>query len=141
MKTLSHLWDIMVAIIKAAFAGVLLNSIIYLISLSTDLISSTLPVSPDGQPISILPVILASILPVIGAGFVYWVISLLTRRAYLYFAMISVVILIASFAMPFSVPDMPVSMALILNVMHVVVAGSVLLYFSNLKSKKPKEHD
>lgn len=117
----------------AAGVGVVINVILYFVGTSTGMISTTIPVTPDGQSFALPPVIIASIVPVFVAGLVYWLMSKWIGGYQRWFTILSVVLLVLSFASPFSVPDMPTSMAIILNLMHLVVGGAVLYFFRAAK--------
>jgi len=114
--------------VKAAAIAITINGILYFIFVQTDVLDLTLPVSPDGRPLSLVPVIIASFLPVLVAGFLFWGLSLVFSQNYKkVFIALATVLLLLSFYTPFSIENVPLGMALVLNLMHVVVAVSTIL--------------
>ena len=104
------------------------NVVVYGVARAADLIPpSVLIETPGGrEPITLAQVLLLSVLPVVGAILLYALLRRLTTRPVRSFWIIGSVVLLASFAMPISSPDVPPRMALTLNLMHVVTALAVL---------------
>ncbi len=78
------------------------------------------------MPFSVVPVLGLSFIGALGAGVVYALIARLTRQPNRIFAVLALALLVASFVTPFSIPNVPVSVILILNLMHVVVYACVM---------------
>lgn len=81
---------------------------------------------PRQMPFSLLPVVTLSVLGALAAGAVYLVLARFLRRPRRAFTVLALVVLLASFATPFSVPAVPAAVVVILNLMHVVVFACVL---------------
>jgi hypothetical protein len=97
-------------------------------------ISESIFIQP-GQPMTLFPVIVASLLPSFIGAFIFFLIDKFTRNGYKVFSLISIILLVLSFANPFMViSGVTIPYAVVLNVMHVVVAGS-LLYFLKRTNK------
>jgi uncharacterized membrane protein YvlD (DUF360 family) len=122
-------------IIAAAIAGVtaaIINSILYFLFLATGLISNSVFVQ-DGQPITVLPVIISSLIPSLLAGVVFYLLSRYTTNGYRIFSIIAIILLVISFANPFmAIEGVPLKMAIALNVMHIVVVASLLYFFKRI---------
>ncbi|MEM7107475.1 MAG: DUF6069 family protein [Bacteroidota bacterium] len=116
------------SIFKSVIFSVVINMGVYLIGKITGILSPELPVTPDGQPFSLPPLLMACVLSVLAAFLVYWLLQRFIQKAKFAFTVLSSVLLVASFVTPFSVPNISLSMAMMLNLMHVVVAASVLYF-------------
>ncbi|MEM8506284.1 MAG: DUF6069 family protein [Bacteroidota bacterium] len=110
--------------------SVILNILIFYIGQNTGFISKALPVLSDGSPIGLPAVVLASVFPVFVATLLLWVLSFVLKKYRVIFSVICFVVLFLSFATPFSIPNVPVKMAMTLNLMHIVVAGSVFYFLT-----------
>jgi Family of unknown function (DUF6069) len=130
LKT-SELWKKGVPMAIAASVGI--NVILYEIGLLTHILDDKYGVpNPDGsiQSITLVPVIMASILPVIVGALILMLLSRLTGNAWRVFTIIAVAFTLISLTGPFmQIKDIPTGMAVLLDVMHFVVAGSVLYFF------------
>jgi hypothetical protein len=87
-------------------------------------------ITPVGQPIIALPVILFSLLGVIvgTAGYILLTRFLAEQRANLIFVIGIVVVELLMAASPFSIENVPTLQIVILEIMHIVV-GVALYYF------------
>jgi hypothetical protein len=84
----------------------------------------------NGAPLSVLPVIISSIIPTIVAAGVFALLGRFTQHPVRIFTILAIVLTILSFANPFlGIPGVTVPMAVVLNLMHVVVAGCVVYSF------------
>ncbi|GAA4371055.1 hypothetical protein GCM10023185_46170 [Hymenobacter saemangeumensis] len=118
------------AIPMAAAAAALLNGVLYLIGYQFGLLSDSVRVPGQNEPIGLVPVVMASIMPMLLAGGALALLNRFTRRPLAIFTTLCLVLLVLSFANPFvAIPNIPLSMGLWLNLMHVVVVLS-LLYFA-----------
>jgi Family of unknown function (DUF6069) len=125
------LWKKGVPMAIAASVGI--NVILYEIGVLTHILDEKYGAAgPDGsiQPITLVPVILASIIPVlIGAGLLT-LLGRFTKNAWRIFSIIAIAFTLFSLSSPFmQIKDVPTGMAILLDVMHLVVAGSVLYFF------------
>jgi Family of unknown function (DUF6069) len=110
--------------------GAVINAIIFFVSSSQGWISDEFPTA-DGAVVSIVPVIMASIIPALIGGALYWLLSSYVPNGVLIFWIISALFLGWSFFSPEkNIPNCPSSMAIALNVMHWVVASSVLYFLT-----------
>jgi hypothetical protein len=112
----------------AAIASVTINVLLFLIFSAAGVFTDEIEIQP-GQALSILPIIISSIMPTLLAILEFYLIDKYTKNGFTIFTIISVVLLVLSFLNPFMmIPNVTLAYAVVLNVMHVVVAG-MLLYF------------
>lgn len=82
-----------------------------------------------GQPLTIVPVIMASIAPLIVGSVVFYLFERFTASGFKIFAGIALVLMVLSLASPFTmIPNVTLGYSLVLCLMHVAAALS-LLYF------------
>ncbi|HAA14817.1 MAG TPA: hypothetical protein DCE41_25265 [Cytophagales bacterium] len=120
----------------AALVAVGLNALLYWLFITAGFISTVLPISPDGRPLSTVPVAMASILPVGLAAVVYGLLARLVPGNYRrLFTFLAISLLLLSFLSPFSIAEVPLTMAVSLNVMHVVVALATLFFLTKTQTQ------
>jgi len=118
----------------AIAAGI--NSILFLIGSAIGLVDESVLVPGMNTPITIAPVIMSSFIPSLIAGLVLGVMNYFLNKPFKVFRIVAWVLLILSFANPFmGIPGIPLGMGLWLNVMHVVVAGTVVYCFGRFTTK------
>ncbi len=112
-----------VALLAALTAAT--NALVYFAASGLGFISqSVLLPSPMGvSPLTVELVVITSVIGTVGAAIVFAIIGLFARRPVRLFRIIATVVLVLSFAMPATVPGVPVAMRLSLVVMHVVAWG------------------
>ncbi|RIK29801.1 MAG: hypothetical protein DCC55_37775 [Chloroflexi bacterium] len=86
--------------------------------------------TPLGYPITVAPVLIMSIVPVLLGALGYTILSRLPVNPNLWFTVITVVIFVAMFFNPLSLPGAPALMIVLLEVMHVVTAGSAVYFLT-----------
>lgn len=85
-----------------------------------------------GSPLvrlTVMPIIFFSTIPAFGAAGLLFILRKVTSRALLIFWVFSLMILIASFAMPRWLPT-PLSQKFTLGIMHVIAAATIVTVFS-----------
>jgi len=113
----------------AAAISAVLNAAIFLIGRAADLVPSSVKVqSPTGEgALTIVPVLLMSIVPVIVAVPVYLLIRHVASNPARVFRVVGGVLLVLSLLLPFGIPDVPLKMALTLDLMHFVTGLAILV--------------
>lgn len=86
----------------------------------------TVRVGPQQMAFSAPPVVLFSLVGAIGAGAVYALVARFARNPNRVFSIVAFVVLLLSFASPFSLQNPPATVFVALELMHVVVYGFVL---------------
>ena len=112
------LWAGPLAAVSAAIA----NTIVYFVAYGLGAMPQDVVVEGSG-PITLEPVILASVVGAVGAVVIFVIVTLLARRRPIQtFNIVAAVALVLSFYTPFTVPEAPVAMVATLLLMHVVAA-------------------
>lgn len=119
----------------AGLIAAVLNAILFLIGSSTGAIPADFIIPNAGQPLTLVPVLVASFVPAIAGGLVLALLNRFTKRPLRIFTIITLLILVLSFMSPLSIPGAPVGMIVILELMHVVVVGVVLIAFNRLANR------
>ncbi|MFD2570064.1 DUF6069 family protein [Spirosoma soli] len=114
----------------AGLAAAILNAILFLIGSSTGAFSPDYINPNTGQPITVGPVIMASIVPALVAGILLALLNRFTKNPLKIFNIIALVVFVLMFATPLMLPNAPMGMVVILELMHVVVAGVVVWVFN-----------
>jgi Family of unknown function (DUF6069) len=124
------------AALLAALAGVIINAILFFIGSSAGIMDPAIGLpKPDGsvEAITVVPVIISSIIPVVVAALVLVLLNRFTANPVRIFGIITLVLSVLSFMNPFmGIPNVSTGMAMWLNLMHVVVAGCVWYFFSRV---------
>ena len=111
----------------AAVVAVVANALIYVVASALGVIlqSVVLP-APISGPLSVGPVVIASIIGTVAAAIVFAVIGVAARRPVRLFRIVATVALVLSLVMPATIPGAPIGMILSLMSMHIVAwAASV----------------
>ncbi len=128
MKTKLSFRQAVMAGLYAGVAAAAINALLFLFFRALGLITDDVMVQP-GTPMTVVPVIMSSIVPAVIAGIVYFLLDKYTSKGYRYFLILSVVLLLLSFANPFLlIPNVPLGYGIALDMMHVVLV-LLLLYF------------
>ncbi len=118
-------------LVAGAIAGVVsavINAILFFVFHSAGIISDAIFVQPN-QALTIVPVIVSSIIPSILGACVFLLLKKFTQNSFKLFSILAVVLTVLSFASPFmAVPNMPILYGSVLDVMHIVVVGSLLFF-------------
>ena len=124
-------------ITAAAVAGVIsavVNSILYFIFHATGVIPDDVYIQ-ENQPLTLVPVLISSFIPSLLAGVVFYLLCRYTQKGFRYFSILAIILLLLSFANPFmAIKNIPLSMGIALNVMHIVVVTSLLYFFKRTKA-------
>ena len=117
----------------AAGCSAVINALLFFTFHAAGVLSDTILIQP-GQPLTVVPIIMASILPsVIGAS-IFFLFEKYSANGFKIFSVISIVLLLLSFANPFmGIPKVTIGYGIVLNVMHVVVAFSLLFFLKRSK--------
>ena len=127
-------WVALLAALTAAVA----NALVYFAALGLGFLpQSVLVPTPGGEhPLMVAPVVVSSVFGAIGAAIVFAIIGLFARRPVRLFRIAATVVLVLSFAMPLTIPGVPVAMILSLEVMHVVAWAVIVGLLTTLTHKE-----
>ncbi len=118
----------------AAGAAVVINVVLFFIFHSAGIFTDDIMIQP-GQSLTVLPVIMSSILPTLIGAIIFFLIEKYTSNGFRIFSILAIAFLLLSFISPFTmIPGVTVGYALALNVLHIVVAGSLLYFLKNAVS-------
>lgn len=121
--------------LMAAGVATGLNALLFFIFKALGIIVDNIFIQQN-QPLTVFPVIISSILPSLIASLVFFLLEKFTKNGFKVFRIIALVLVVLSFINPFmGIPNVTVAYAVVLNLMHVVVAGAVL-YFIGKAVKK-----
>jgi hypothetical protein len=123
----------LIAGLLAGIAAAVINTILFLVFHATGVISDNIYVKP-GQPMTIVPVVMASIIPSLVAGMIFFVFEKFTNDRFKIFAIVATVLMALSLFSPFTViPGVTIAYALALCIMHIVVTACVLYFIYRAK--------
>lgn len=111
-------------LLGAAVAAVS-NAVLFYVGSALGWIDSSVQIPNADGPLTVIPVIVASILPLLIATGLFLLLVRFTRRPVLIFGLIAVVALVLSLFQPFSIPGVPPAMAWTFSAMHVVAAAVI----------------
>jgi Family of unknown function (DUF6069) len=124
------------SIIAGLLAGItaaVINAILFLIFHGAGVISDTIYPQPN-VPMTIVPVIMASVVPAIIASLIFFLFEKFTNNGFKIFAIVSLILMLLSLYSPFGViPGVTTGYSLVLCVMHIVVALSILFFIRRVK--------
>jgi hypothetical protein len=116
----------------AAIIAAAVNAAIYLMGKATGKIPDDILIPNANQPLTLVPILVASVLPCLVAGVVMAMIARLTENPFKVFGILTLVILLLSVYTPFAIPNAPMAMIVMLLLMHVVVAGTIFVIFRTM---------
>ena len=112
----------------AAIAAAVVNAVLFLICHATGIFTDDIFVQP-GQPLILALVIMSSVFPALIGSLVFFAIDKFTNNGWGIFRILSIVLVLLSLVSPFTnIKNVPMPFAIALDVMHLVVAGSVLFF-------------
>jgi hypothetical protein len=128
MQTKLNFQQSLVAALKAAGAAAVVNAILFFVFRATGVLTDDVFVQP-GQTLTLAPVIMASIVPTLIAGIVFFLIEKYTNSGFRIFSIVAIVLGLLSLTSPFmQIKDVPMGFGVVLDIMHIVVVAA-LLYF------------
>lgn len=123
VRTSALLWAAPVTAVIAA----VINTIIYFIGKAAGAFPESIIIPNANAPLKLPPVILASLIGVLVGGIVFAVIARFSKKPISVFQIVAAVVLILSLATPFQIPNAPLGMVLLLELMH-LIAGSLAIW-------------
>lgn len=113
--------------VAAAVLSAVVNAVIYLVASAAGAFPPEVVLPASGQPVTLGPVIAMSAAGALGGAACYALLRLVSRRPETAFRWIAAVVLVLSFATPFTLPGAPAAMIASLELMHVVVAAATVV--------------
>jgi len=134
MQTKLNFKQIITAGLMAGGVSAIINSILFYIFHTANVLVDSIHIQPN-TPLTIVPIIMSSIMPSIIGSIVFYFIQKYSANGFKIFRIISIVLVALSLISPFTnIPDVTFGYAMVLNVMHILVAVD-LLYFIGKKVK------
>jgi hypothetical protein len=125
--------QVMIAAGIAAGVSTLLNAILFFVGQAAGILTNDIMIQPN-QSLTVIPVVIASILPTLIAGIVFFMLEKYSKNGFKIFSYISIILMILSFSNPFvGIPNVTVAYGVVLCIMHVVVAFSILFFIRSAK--------
>ena len=125
---------IIVAGLIAASVSAVVNTILFFVFQAAGVFTNDIMIQPN-QPLSVIPVILSSIIPALIASCIFFLFEKYGKNGFKTFSIVSIILLVLSFANPFfGIPNVTVPYAIVLNLMHIVVAFSLLYFIKRAKN-------
>lgn len=133
MTTKLTLKQTLFAGLLAGIAAAVINAVLFLVFHGAGVIRDDIQPQP-GQPMTIVPVVIASIVPLIIGSLVFFLFEKFTAKGFTIFATIALILAALSLVSPFTViPNVTLGYSLVLCVMHVVAALSLLYFIRRAK--------
>ncbi len=133
MNTKLNFKQIITAGAMAAAVSVIMNAILYFIFRGAGVFTDALLIQPN-QPLTLVPIIISSILPSLIGASVFFLFEKYMNNGFKVFSIVALVLMVLSFANPFmGIPGISVAAGIALNIMHVVVALSLLFFIKSAK--------
>ena len=130
------------SLIRAGFIGliaaVLGNVILFFVGKAAGALPEDVIIPNANAPLTVGPVIFGTILPAIVATLLFGLLARFTKRPVPIFMVIAIILLVLSFYTPFSIPNAPTGMVVILELMHVVAAVAITYCLVTLTVRKAK---
>lgn len=121
----------LVAVVAAVATG-----LVYLIASALGAVPADFVIESAGSPLTLGMVVVSTVVPALLAGVVYALLGRFTRRPVRNFVVLSGVLLVLSFATPLTIAGAPLSMVLVLELMHVVAAVVIMGGLVSLARKR-----
>lgn len=133
MTTKLNLKQSLLAGLLAGVAAAIINGLLFLVFHSAEVISDDIYPQPD-QPLTIIPVITASVMPLIIGSFVFYLFERFTGSGFKLFSIMALVLMVLSLVSPFAmIPKVTIGYALTLCLMHITAALSLLYFIRRAK--------
>lgn len=133
MTTKLNLKQSLFAGLLAGLAAAVINAVLFFVFHSAGVISDQIYPQP-GQPLTVFPVVMASLVPLIIGSLVFYLFERFTGSGFKIFAIITLVLMVLSLSSPFTmIPGVTFGYASVLCVMHIVAALSLLYFISRAK--------
>ena len=121
--------------VMAAAAAAVINVILFFIFHGAGILTDTIFVMPN-QPLTFIPIIISSVVPTLIASLVFFLLEKFTKKGFMIFSILSVILLLLSFVNPFMIVGVTTGYALALDFMHLIVAASVLFFINRANISK-----
>lgn len=133
MNTKLNFKQIITAGAIAAGVSVAINAILFFVFHAAGIISDDIFVQPN-QPLTLAPVIMASLMPTLIGACLFFLFEKFTNNGFKIFNIVVIILVLLSLSGPFAgIQGITIAYALLLCVMHFVVAFSLLYFIKRAK--------
>lgn len=127
--------SIFMAGLKAAAVSIVLNAVLFYGLHAAGIFTDDIMIQP-GQPLTIMPVVFSSLVPTLIGACIFFLLEKFTGSGWKIFRIVALIFFVLTLANPFvMIPGVTTAYAVALDVMHVVVAGSLVYFLGKLQSK------
>lgn len=127
--------SIFMAGLKAGVVSIALNAILFYAFHAAGVLSDAIKINED-HSLTIGPVVMASLVPSIIGACVFFLFEKFSNNGWRNFRILALVLFVITLANPFmGIPGVTVGFAVVLDLMHVVVAGSLIYFLGKLQSR------
>ncbi len=134
MNTKLNFKQIITAGAMAAGVSVVINAILFYVFKAAGVFTDDIFIQPN-QPLTIVPIILSSVMPSIVGACIFFLFEKFSNNGFKIFSIVSIVLMVLSFVNPFvGIKDVTIAYGVVLDVMHVVVAMSLLYFIKRAKN-------
>ena len=123
-----------IAALKAGAVAAFVNTVLFLVGSAIHLLPASVLLPNVNQPLRLQAVIVSSLFPPFIAALLVYFLLKYTLKPKLIFNTIAALLFVLSFILPFGIQQVPIGMAMLLNLMHVVVAANIIIFFKTLKN-------
>ena len=117
----------------AAIASTVINSILFYLFHAAGIITDNIEIQP-GQPMTIVPIILSSVVASLFGACVYYPFERFSKNGLKIFSIVAIIMLLLSMGNPFvGIPKVTTGYALALDLMHFPVAFFLLFFLKQAK--------
>lgn len=134
MNTKLNFKQIITAGAMAAGVSVIINSILFFVLKAAGIFTDDIFIQPN-QPLTIMPIILSSVMPSLVGASIFFLFEKYSNNGFKIFSIVSIVLMVLSFVNPFmGIPGVTIAYGVALDLMHVVVALSLLYFIKKAKN-------
>lgn len=126
---------IIMAGLKAGIVSIALNAILFYAFHAAGVLTDDIKIQ-EGQSLTIAPVIMSSLVPSLIGACVFFLFERFSNNGWRNFRILALILFVVTLANPFmGIPGVTIGFAAVLDLMHVVVAGSLMYFLSALQRK------
>lgn len=124
--------SVTIGLLTAGVAAII-NALLFQIFKKAGILTSDILIQP-GTSLTIAPVVISSVFTSIVGGIAYFLFEKFMRNGYRNFLIFSIAFLLISFSGPFRIPGVTMGYAIVLNLMHIVVAATLFYFIKRKRS-------
>jgi hypothetical protein len=133
MNTKLSFKQIIIAGAIAAGVAVVINAILFFIFHAAGVLTDDIMVQPN-QPLNVVAIIMSSIIPTLIGACIFFLFEKFGKNGFKTFSIVAIILLVLSFGNPFfGIPNVTIAYGVVLDIMHIVVALSLLYFIKRAK--------